>query len=290
MQIPATEGPIWYGSEHTVCPIVRHVAVHRVLRHNTIPEHSFHCFEVAVVDAGEVALISEDMDVRIKGGHLIVIPPGRSFKSGPGPNRGIFWWIGLGITGGKIGRGALADELLGAGERQSFEKLLAERAMQVIPTDKAVMDAIATCFRLIHTKADVIRRCGAALFMAGEIRRVLIEAASMPPSDVTAVAPAMAMIEARLNRPPKLEELAASCGMGRTAFCEAFRRVTGSTPADLLLQRRLERAALLLAEPGASVSRVARDLGFSSPQYFATAFRRVFGRTPGSVPSPNNDV
>lgn len=49
---------------------------------------------------------------------------------------------------------------------------------------------------------------------------------------------------------------------------------------DLSQQVRFERARALLAQPGAAVSRVAEQLGFSDTANFSRAFRRYCGVTP----------
>jgi AraC family L-rhamnose operon regulatory protein RhaS len=78
-----------------------------------------------------------------------------------------------------------------------------------------------------------------------------------------------------------LEEMAAQCGVGATTFVKYCRRETNASPMRYLLRCRLEEAARRLsADPGASVTRIAFDCGFSSSQYFASQFRRCFGRSP----------
>ena len=76
-------------------------------------------------------------------------------------------------------------------------------------------------------------------------------------------------------------EMAASCGLGLTQFDHHVKRVTGLTPMKYLNQCRLEQAMRLLREtPGRSVTDIAITCGFSSSQYFATAFRKQYGSSP----------
>lgn len=75
--------------------------------------------------------------------------------------------------------------------------------------------------------------------------------------------------------------MAQACGMGTTAFTALVRGCTGRTPMAWLRQCRLERAAeLLRAEPSRGVTDIALACGFTSSQYFATAFRAFFRQTP----------
>jgi AraC family L-rhamnose operon regulatory protein RhaS len=57
--------------------------------------------------------------------------------------------------------------------------------------------------------------------------------------------------------------------------------LVGITPMQYLIQCRLELgAARLLCYPLVHVTDTAFDCGFSSSQYFATAFTKLFGVSP----------
>ena len=78
-----------------------------------------------------------------------------------------------------------------------------------------------------------------------------------------------------------VQTMARACGLGTTAFTEVVHACTGRTPMAWLRQCRLERAAeLLRSEPGRGVTDIALACGFTSSQYFATAFRAFFRQTP----------
>jgi AraC-like DNA-binding protein len=54
----------------------------------------------------------------------------------------------------------------------------------------------------------------------------------------------------------------------------------GLAPKQYQMLRRIEEGQRLLAETGLSVASIARELGFPSPQHFATQFKRITGQTP----------
>ncbi|HLN09263.1 MAG TPA: AraC family transcriptional regulator [Xanthobacteraceae bacterium] len=90
------------------------------------------------------------------------------------------------------------------------------------------------------------------------------------------------MLEGDLTSTPSLARLAAQVGLSPTHFCTAFRRSTGLPPHRYLLNRRIEHAKRLMADPERSLTEVALDSGFGSSSQFATAFRRADGRTPSA--------
>lgn len=77
-----------------------------------------------------------------------------------------------------------------------------------------------------------------------------------------------------------VDMMAEMMGMGRTAFYEKVRVLTGMTPNDYLRKRRMERAASLLASGGMNISQVAYEVGFVEPHYFSRTFKQYFGVTP----------
>ena len=87
--------------------------------------------------------------------------------------------------------------------------------------------------------------------------------------------------DAHLRTPWTLRSLAEHCGLGGTAFTQHCRRITNQSPMDYLNRCRLDRAAQRLRdEPETPVGVIAAACGFATSQYFATRFRRRFGRPP----------
>jgi len=63
-------------------------------------------------------------------------------------------------------------------------------------------------------------------------------------------------------------------------FLRSFKRSFGEPPHRYWTARRIERARTLLANPRASITEVALDVGFSSTSAFSAAFHRNTGQTP----------
>ena len=74
--------------------------------------------------------------------------------------------------------------------------------------------------------------------------------------------------------------LARRAALSAVAFYVAFKRATGLPPHAFLLDLRVKAAARDLKSPEVSVADVAKHYGFSSPQHFATAFKRIMGVSP----------
>ena len=65
-------------------------------------------------------------------------------------------------------------------------------------------------------------------------------------------------------------------------FSVLYRKFFGSSPAEDLMERRLEHATYLLSGTDSSISEISNACGFSSQHYFSRLFRKRTGSTPSA--------
>ena len=87
-------------------------------------------------------------------------------------------------------------------------------------------------------------------------------------------------VEARLDEPVSLADVAASAGLTRMHFAAQFRAATGFRPHEYLLRRRIERAQEMLLGTGMSLVDVALSVGFQTQSHFTSVFKRYAGQPP----------
>jgi AraC family transcriptional regulator len=99
-------------------------------------------------------------------------------------------------------------------------------------------------------------------------------------------------VEARLDEPVSLAELASCAGLTRVHFAAQFRAAAGLRPHEYLLRRRIERAQELVVRTGMSLVDVARCPLDSRPRRTSPACsnatrdnHRVPGASPGAYRS-----
>jgi AraC family transcriptional regulator len=89
-------------------------------------------------------------------------------------------------------------------------------------------------------------------------------------------------IEARLDAPVSLVDIASAAGLTRMHFAAQFRAATGLRPHDYLLRRRIARAQEMLVKPNASLADIALSVGFLNQSHFTSTFKRFVGQPPGA--------
>jgi AraC-like DNA-binding protein len=92
-------------------------------------------------------------------------------------------------------------------------------------------------------------------------------------------------IEDNLNQPLTLLGLSAVVHVSPYHFARLFKQSTGVPPHRFVLGRRIARASALLRESQLPIGEVGRLVGFRTPSYFPTAFRRMTGLTPSAYRS-----
>lgn len=87
------------------------------------------------------------------------------------------------------------------------------------------------------------------------------------------------LMEARLDQPLSLAELAGACALSPSHFARRFKQTTGTPPHQYLIRMRIERAKRLL-RTSMTIAEVALECGFTHQEHLTSVFRRATGLTP----------
>jgi AraC-like DNA-binding protein len=87
-------------------------------------------------------------------------------------------------------------------------------------------------------------------------------------------------IEDNLAEELAIANLAALVPMSQFHFARAFKTLVGEPPHRYILQRRIERAKVLLKVTRLSSAEIAYQVGFSNPSHLSAQFRKLLGVTP----------
>lgn len=98
-----------------------------------------------------------------------------------------------------------------------------------------------------------------------------------------AIRSALAHIDAHLEEPLTVAELAAVAGLSRHHFTRVFKAATGSAPHAYLVRRRVLRARELIEGSNLPLADIALQTGFSSQAHMSDVFRQQLGVSPARL-------
>ncbi len=78
-----------------------------------------------------------------------------------------------------------------------------------------------------------------------------------------------------------VDDLADLLHCSKFYFLREFKKLVGLTPYQYLIDKRLERAKILLTSAQSNIASVGFELGFNDQAHFTRAFKKQFGLTPG---------
>lgn len=104
---------------------------------------------------------------------------------------------------------------------------------------------------------------------------------AVPSSNDAFIREVIRLVDENLQNPDfKIDDLAETMNMSRAVFYRKIKTFTGASPIDLVKEMRMKRALELLDADVCSLSEVAYQSGFSSPQYFSRVFKEQMRCTP----------
>lgn len=89
-------------------------------------------------------------------------------------------------------------------------------------------------------------------------------------------------INENLEEDLSLSEIAAVADLSQFHFARTFRKTTGLTPQQYVMQQRIERAKLLLSDAELPIVEISLRTGFKNQSHFTTLFRKFTKLTPKS--------
>ncbi|HYG78296.1 MAG TPA: AraC family transcriptional regulator [Planctomycetota bacterium] len=105
---------------------------------------------------------------------------------------------------------------------------------------------------------------------------------TVPPPELRLAEKVRDLLDSNLERHSsvRIEDLLEQTGYCYAHVCRVFKRRYGMPPLKYLHLLSISRAKLMLRDTDLPVTRIARRLAFSDPEYFSQVFRRNVGQSP----------
>lgn len=269
------------GDERVIYPLERYGFLknsslgryrYRSAREGLQPHYHPGCLEICFLLSGRQIYHVKRQFFSIQGGDCFVTYPGETHSTGTFlEEKGSLVWLILGINSEKT-----SPDL-----KKLIHHLYRHRPRNFSSSSKIsflireLLNILES--RLLTLKEVRIRDVITALLLG------CIDQSASDSHRATSVAISKALTQIQTSSASlNVCDLAQLTGLSVSRFKSKFKKETGFSPQDYILRKRVDQAIEMLRRPGARVTDVGFETGFSSSQYFATVFKRYTRRSPKS--------
>lgn len=206
----------------------------------------------------------------VKAGAVMILFPGEWHRFKPDVQTG--WdefWVGF--------NGPVAENLV----RQNF--ISVENPLIHIDIHDTIFCLFEDIIRITQSESPGYQPLvsGIVLHLLG-LMHALSKQANIKHENISEIliSKARIMLRAGIDQNVSVESIADELNVGYSWFRKAFKLYTGMAPGQYLLQLKIDRAKMLLADPSKSVKQVAFELHFESVFYFSKLFKNKTGLSP----------
>ncbi|WP_238150849.1 helix-turn-helix domain-containing protein [Kribbella sindirgiensis] len=147
--------------------------------------------------------------------------------------------------------------------------------------DRELLGVLARTSDASYRRGDALGRYQAELCLE-QLVALIWDAVHHPGRSVTDTA--VDEIARQLRQDPgrdwTVAEMASNASLSRAQFTRRFVAQFGMSPAQYLIQARIDRAHQLLTESGMTVTATAAALGYTDVPYFSRQYKQRTGRSP----------
>jgi AraC family transcriptional activator of pyochelin receptor len=132
---------------------------------------------------------------------------------------------------------------------------------------------------LLSKSIELLVCCAESCERAGKTQAQFLKS----PADKEKILAARDLVNARIDSPPSLSEIARAIGLNEYKLKRGFKETFNTTVFGYLTAQRLCLARRYLLDTQKTAAEIAFELGYSTPQHFNNAFKKHFGHTPDMV-------
>lgn len=239
------------------------------------------CINLYLAYKGFKVMESEGVEYSLQGGEYVLTPPGITHSTGPMPvSKCAHYWIAIDLK---------SSPFLNSPEyAEIHEKLKELKTIKGVLTD-ICLDTARRMFTLtLEDEGPMV-----ALEVRLQFSLFLIKFLEGVKNDQTRkVHPAMETAKAwmlrHIGEDLPMRVVAEQVGYSLSSFQALFRQHEGIAPAQYFTRMKMEQAEEWLIKTDKNVVQIARELGYATPRYFSTVFKRYHTITPIAFRSKNS--
>jgi len=234
--------------------------------------------EICYYDKGSQWFCVGDERYLVKGGEVFIHFPGEVHGSGGFPEgKGLLYWFIIDLSE----LSSQSNQLVGNDIVFLCNELIRRRERHFTGTRemKQILEEIFCVYRKsAYSKLGII----SIRTLTKRFLLLLLDCIDKKHSVIDErLTQVFQYIDKHISTPITISVLADLCCLSESRFKNLFKEQTGFTPGDYIQRKRIQRAIQLLKQnPDITVSNVAYQFNFSSPQYLSSVVKKYTGFSP----------
>lgn len=172
----------------------------------------------------------------------------------------------------------------GSGLLQGWEINPAEAHLRNTDTIVRITERLLRVLSSGHPRKDTFADLALKELVLGIVQEQQLKALlSEHDRKSTPFAALLQFVHRNLSQDITVAQLCKVTGMSKSQLYREFTTAFGISPKQFILNERITQARLLLQQEGISVKEACYASGFSDPNYFVRAFKKIVGVTPGKL-------
>lgn len=231
------------------------------------------CMNFYLAYKGYKVMESEGTEYSLQGGEYFVTPPGVTHSTGPMPvSKCAHYWMSIDLA---------QTPFLGSEEyKEIHDKLKNLGTLKGVLTD-ICLDTARRMFTLTLEGDGAMT----ALEVKLQLSLFLIKFFEGVKNDQSrkihpAMESAKTWMQRHIGEDLPMRVVAEQVGYSLSSFQALFRQHEGIAPAQYFTRLKMEQAEEWLVKTEKNVVQIARELGYATPRYFSTVFKRYHAMTP----------
>ena len=247
--------------------------------------HDF--YEGNIVTSGSGIHYIGNSAVRAECGDVFIVPPGVRHGYGGGEGFDVYHfhlsWAFMGKHSAELSLIPGFRMLFGVeplvreyGNAGYYLKLDRDTLVEIAP----LLDGLRAHSRSSDAASAIMASSFAVLLIAN-LCRAYSRTEDCPTADSdTAFLGSIAYVYENYGKKITVDDLSRMAAMSRNSYIAKFKRATGTTPAELITDRRISAARLLLSDSAMPLAEIADEVGFFDASHLVREFRKRVGVTP----------
>ena len=247
--------------------------------HSALELHSHgKMVEICYLESGRQTYCVGEEKFHLSGGDLFVTFPYECHGSDRIPqSKGVLYWLLINVPN----RNGRLLSLTQAETRTVLDRLL-NLPVRQFPGGEGIGRVLRELIGAFERDEDPLRLVKLRNLLLSFLLAVLEASQDAHRRISPEIQAVQRVIAENLDQTLPVRRLAQLAHLSESRFKARFKAEVGMPPADYTMRQRIDRAKHFFRQSDLPVTEIALRLGFSTTQYFATAFKRYTGQTPSS--------